>query len=160
MLIVMALIFLMSAGAVNAADLNKDDVVDAGDLTPKSFNELNGALYSNEGDVVVCDLDSDYEFREESDGDFVKGIAVMGNTTINGNNHVIDCKNKAIAFNVNESILYVNSLTFKNANPLVISVEMGKCFLNNVTFIADNETNSKDNAFIVASDGPNSIFFK
>lgn len=159
MLIVMALIFLMSLGAVNAADLNKTDVVDAGDLSPKSFNDLNETIYGNmQSDVVVCDLDSDYEFIEESDGDFVKGIAVIGDTTINGNNHVIDCKNKAIAFNVKESILYVNDLTFKNANPLVISVEMGKCFLNNVTFMADNETNSKDKVFIVVSDGPNSIF--
>ncbi|WP_298522761.1 hypothetical protein [uncultured Methanobrevibacter sp.] len=158
--IILTLILTLSVGAVNAADLNQTGAVDADDVSPKSFYELNETIYGNtESDIVMCDLDSDYEFVEEIDGDFIRGIAVMGNTTINGNNHVINCKNKAISFNINESILYVNNLTLMNANPIAISEETGMCFLNNVRFIDDNETNSIENVFIVASDGPNSMGF-
>ena len=147
MFIMLALIFAISVGAVNASDLNQNDAVDAGDLTPKSFYELNETIYCHVGSVVECDLDTDYAFSEESDGGFVGGIEIAGNTTINGNGHVIDCKNKAVAFHLNHSILYVNDLTLKNGNPNMIFIEAGKCVLNNVTFICD-DSDSKENIFI------------
>ncbi len=149
------LMFMLSMGAINAADLNHTDSVQADDLTASPFNELNKTIYGNaESDVVECDLDCNYEFAEESDSDFVEGIEIIGNTTINGHNHIIDCKNKAIAFNVTESILYINDLTIINGNPNAINIEMGMCVLNNVTFINNNGSDSEYKAFISFFDSP------
>lgn len=102
--------------------------------------------------TVECDLHSDYEFMEETDVGYEDGIVVMGNTTINGNNHIIDCKNKALAFTVNQSVLYLNDLTIKNGNPNMIYMNTGKCILNNVNFTDDNNANSLFKNLIVAVD--------
>ena len=102
-------------------------------------------------------MDSDYEFAEESDGDFVQGIVITGNTTINGHNHFVDCKNIAVGFNVTLASLYVNDLTIKNGNINMIRVDTGKCVLNNVKFIYDDDTFHPDKAFISAID--NSEFY-
>lgn len=145
MVILLLLIFTLSMGAINAEDSNQTDAVGVDDSNPKSFSELNEDIYNHMvNGTAELDLGSDYEFVEESDEDYARGISIDGNVTINGHDHVIDCKNVAIAFSLNRSYLCINDLTIRNGNPNMMLINTSKCVLNNVKFIDDDCDNSSN----------------
>ena len=72
------------------------------------FAALNNLIYGKNGTIV---LDRDYKFYEEFDSEFIGGIVINKNITIDGNGHTIDGLNLARVFNVT-----ANNVTFKNIN--------------------------------------------
>lgn len=131
------LIFLISITAISAADLNDPADMDVlRDVDDKnSFDSLHDEIndkYSN------FTLKSDYEFNNGTDKNYSGGINVTkDNFTINGNNHMIDCKNQSRAFYITGKNVVINNLTILNGfygYGSAIKTD-SSLTLNNVTFI-------------------------
>ena len=85
------------------------------------FNQMNKDKYSNSfNDVQILinnsinneiNLEKDYEYHE---GD--KPINIHKSIIINGNNHIIDAKNKSKIFNIQADNVIIKNITFMNAN--------------------------------------------
>ena len=133
---------ILSLSAVSAEDINQtdsgleisDSEVIADEPTTGSFTDLSQAINESKSEL---NIESDYKFNSETDGNLAKGINITNipNTyTINGNNHVIDADNKAGVFRFINGIVVINNLKIMNAN--MSSIEMYNCILhtNNVTF--------------------------
>ena len=140
-MILSSLIFvllLLSITAISAADLNETDdisVLTDSNINEKSFTDLNTDI-SNANSKI--DLSSDYKFNNQSDLNYANGITVNNKKfVINGNNHIIDCDNKARAFNLTKGNVEINNLIIKNAfhNSGSAINTYANLTLNNVTFI-------------------------
>ena len=132
------LILVFSITAISAADLNDTDdtnVLKDENMNANSFSDLNRGINDAESNI---DLGNDYKYNNTKDQDHVKGINIIkDNFVINGNNHVIDCDNKARAFNIIGNNVEIKNLIIKNAfyeQGSAIST-VSALTLNNVTFI-------------------------
>ena len=148
--IILLFIFVLSVGVTSAEDFNKsiqsygssDANMTIGDSDSlKTFTDLNDGIHLAENESNVFNIDDDYAFSEEIDENLTEGInVILANLTVNGNNHVIDAKNKANIFSFESSNVSINDLTLVNAKYFMIGAFSNTTLvLNNVRFI-DNGT--------------------
>ena len=96
-----------------------------------SFTALNETIYSQSN---VINLTRDYAFNEAYDENFSIGIEITkSNFVINGNNHIIDGKNKAAIFFIGARNVTFNDIIFKNTPSSAINL-IGQLKTNNVEF--------------------------
>ena len=79
--------------------------------TDQTFTDLQ-TIIDNADENTVIELDSDYSFDENED--FT--ITVYKTITINGNNHILDGKNKTRIMEIASSKVILNNIIFKNGN--------------------------------------------
>ena len=157
--LITALIFLIiGISAVSAEDINQTDdnleISDSdviSDNAPKSFSDLGKAI--GESPDEGLNIVSDYEFNNATDDAFKNGITLnlnpAGTYTINGNNHVIDAKNQAGIFKLNNGTFIINNLKICNAKTSSIILNNCELRTNNVTF--ENNNDPEEGAAIYAS---------
>ena len=138
-----------SSGVLTSQDSNEDlsishDDFLSGENESLSFKDLSIKIDSASSKV---DLDADYTFDNESDGDYADGIIIKKNNfIINGNNHVIDAKNKAGLFTIIGKNVTINNLILKNSNGLALNVTGKLIATNNVTFMGCSGNNEQGGA--------------
>ena len=109
-----------------------------------SFSDLSAEINSASQNI---ELTNDYAFNEESDGDYVKGILISKNDfVINGNNHIIDAKNKAGLFTIIANNVTLNNIIFKNSNDVALNITGIGIVTNNVTFMNCGINNTQGGA--------------
>ena len=138
------MILILTIGSVCAVDTNQTmqmEEQDDSSTVSKSYADLESDI-SESGDIF--DFKDDYTFNLESDFDYVYGIAIERNLTINGNNHTINGMDLAAAFGINNvSHVKINDLTIQCCVIKAIDVTNSNVFLNNVKFIGEvNTTNT------------------
>ena len=155
------LIFIMSVGAVCAAESITDDAMgddskeilqtvqedittdDSTDILKTTQNDIYTASddsFTNLTDEInskdVVDLTHDYKFNNETDA---KSGIVIGkdNFVLNGNGHTIDGNNQSRIFNITSNNVTLSNLilTGGNADKGGAIYSTGSLTLNNVTFI-------------------------
>ena len=149
---------LIGISAVSAEDINQtDDSLEISDSdvisdnAPKYFSDLGKAI--GESPDEGLNIVSDYEFNNATDDAFKNGITLnlnpAGSYTINGNNHVIDAKNQAGIFKLNNGTFIINNLKICNAKTSSIILNNCELRTNNVTF--ENNDDPGEGAAIYAS---------
>ena len=107
---------------VSASDLNNTDIQVNGSEnnnieldTPGSFSELQDDINNlSSGDIY--NVEKDYYYHDGEKIDYI-GISIYkDNITINGNNHIIDGKNKLVLFSVFGKNVKIFNLTLINGN--------------------------------------------
>ena len=83
-------------------------------VSNNTFWALNYTINANDGSEI--NLTKNYYYDPACDGDFVSGIVINRNVTINGNGHTIDAKGNARIFNIQASDVIIKNLTIKNAH--------------------------------------------
>ena len=79
------------------------------DKNSNSFNDVQILINNSINNEI--NLEKDYEYHE---GD--KPINIHKSIIINGNNHIIDAKNKSKIFNIQADNVIIKNITFMNAN--------------------------------------------
>ncbi|MCQ2963983.1 MAG: Ig-like domain repeat protein [archaeon] len=82
----------------------------------RTFKELNETISNCTTNEIT--LEYDYKYDSNNDEDFVSGININKNISINGNGHTIDGFNTARAFNVNANQVSIKNLKFTNCNSI------------------------------------------
>ena len=109
-----------------------------------SFSDLSTTINSTSKSI---ELTNDYIFNEESDENYVKGIVIEKNDfVINGNNHIIDAKNKAGLFTITANNVTLNNIIFKNSNNVALNITGIGIVTNNVTFMNCGINNTQGGA--------------
>ena len=109
-----------------------------------SFSDLSTVINSANDNV---ELNADYAFDNETDGDYVDGIVIKKNNfVINGNNHIIDAKNNAGLFTIIGTNVTINNLILKNSNNVALNINGELIATNNVTFMNCGDNNEQGGA--------------
>ena len=104
---------LMSQNFKEDLSISQDDFLSEQNEN-SSFSDLSTVINSANDNV---ELNVDYAFDNETDGDYVDGIVIKKNNfVINGNNHIIDAKNNAGLFTIIGTNVTINNLILKNSN--------------------------------------------
>ena len=142
--ILVIIILILSVSAVAAADTNvtTHDTLDLSNADvlsadEKTYTDLFNEIYKANNTIT---LQNDYTFNKETDN---RKIMTFENIefTIDGNNHRIDGKDIASAFNISKSDILIKNLVFTNCiEPL--QIYNSKVTTVNVTFLNSpaNET--------------------
>lgn len=113
-----------------------------------SFKDLSTKINSADENV---ELITDYSFDNESDADYVDGITIRkDNFVINGNNHIIDAKNKAGLFTIIGTNVTIKNLILKNSNNLALNIS-GIVITSNVTFMNCSGNNEYGGAIYISN---------
>ncbi|MBQ2831559.1 C1 family peptidase [Methanobrevibacter sp.] len=158
LLLITALLFLISISAVSAQDINQtDDNLDSSDSDilstgePKSYSNLLNDITT--GSPSGLNIQSDYKFNNQTDGNFKKGIDLTvaddSTYTIEGNNHVIDANKQAGIFKFTNGTVYINNLKLINSDMSAIVLNNCALHTTNVTF--ENNYDSSEGSAIYAS---------
>ena len=87
--------------------LDDEPIISARDGSAGSFNDLKNLVdQANDGDIM--NLDKDYILGENEKDDFVNGIPINKDITINGNNYTLDCNHFGRVFYVTNSLILLN----------------------------------------------------
>lgn len=78
-----------------------------------TFTDLSDDIDSS---TKEFDVKKDYIYNENSDENYVNGVIVKDNLTINGNNHKIDGSKLARGFNISGEKVVIKNLSFINCN--------------------------------------------
>ena len=151
--IILAILIILSIGAVNAADnatdgaLNATDQESLGDFPdPGSFTELNDYIAQevSQGHTTIS-LNKSYEFVAGDDADGIS-ISAQG-LTIEGNGKTIDAKNLARIFTLSGSGITLNNINFTHASKHAVVVEenAANCVINNSYFYHNSLANGHSN---------------
>ena len=147
----MAIIVLLSIGAVSAADNGTDNSLSASNQNllsadPGTFTDLQNEIDGNISSGTM-ELTRDYVCV---DADNLKEIVINGKITINGNNHTLDASHKHGIFNINASDVILNNITFINANASdfdlyrAVNVNGDNCVINNSYFYGNTMSSVVD----------------
>ncbi len=139
---------LISASCVYASDINSLNITEdssqlsvnnneniLSDESTLTFDDLYKKLQDSDNEI---ELTEDYSFDEQIDTNHTKGIKInKSNLVINGNNHIIDAKNQAGIFLIqNGNNITINNLVLKNGNNSALILVNGiNIITNNVSFI-------------------------
>ena len=151
--IILAILIILSIGAVNAADNSTDGALNATDQEslgdspdPGSFTELNNYITQeiSQGHTTIS-LNKSYEFVA---GDDAAGISISAQgLTIEGNGKTIDAKNLARIFTLSSSGITLNNINFTHASKHAVVVEdnAANCVINNSYFYHNSLANGHGN---------------
>jgi len=151
--IILAILIILSIGAVNAADNATDGAVNATDQEtlgdspdPGSFTELNNYIAQeiSQGHTTIS-LNKSYEFVA---GDDVNGISISAQgLIIDGNGKTIDAKNLARIFTLSGSGITLNNINFTHASKhaVVVQDNADNCVINNSYFYHNSLANGHSN---------------
>ena len=132
----------------NIISENENSGETLGEGETKSFSELKNTVSSGSGKIS---LDSNYEFNNETDSQLVNGIylANMENITIEGNNHIIDAKNKSGIFRLEncENIILQN-LVLKNTNKTALHLYRNNSNITTINVTFESNYDSKCGAAV------------
>ena len=150
--VILALIFLFTVGAVSSQDVNQTDelTVDSSDGieiisdSENTFTDLNKDI--SDGNII--NLTKDYNFDKNTDKNYINGISITKDLTINGNNHVIDGSGQSRIFTITSGNVIINNLIIKNANNSAIFIKNAALTTNDVTF--ENNVGGDDGGAIHA----------
>ncbi len=129
-ILILSLIFICSIGIVSASDNQTDMVADEGNYY--TYTDLKQDIGNNN------ELNMSHDYIYDSKKDTNLTIDITQNLVINGNGHSIDGSGEANAFDVVDSNVSFNNLTFKNSHNYLIKFRRSNATFNNVTF-TDNE---------------------
>ena len=100
----------------------------------RTFKELNETISNCTTNEIT--LEYDYKYDSNNDEDFVSGINIDKNISINGNGHIIDGFNIARAFNVNANQVSIKNLKFTNCNSTERGGAIsGNCSVSGCSFV-------------------------
>ena len=139
-LLIFMFIFLLSFSFVWADELNETNT------TLNSENGINGTFTELNTEISLADnelnISRDYVFNIEVDSNFTKGMQIYKkDLVINGNNHYIDARGQASIFDIFDSGITINNLTFKNAKNHAIYANYTDITANNIIFINNTGEN-------------------
>ena len=154
-LFIFIFILLFSIASVEANELNETDEIamnendgiqnladENNELSnnPKSFADLNDTINRNQADEI--DLNSNYTYQ--NDADFIEGIEIKHDVTVNGHGHTINGSNQARAFHIYSNKVTFIDITFIDCGNFNIEYGgaiQGKATLINCTFINNKAHN-------------------
>ena len=107
------------------------------DLAITNFTDLQNAIATVDG---VLTLTQNVTMTDDEATNFVNGIAINKDITINGNGHVIDAKELGRIFNIGEYTVTLVNVALVNGNVTegsggAIYINKGKLTLNNVSLV-------------------------
>lgn len=132
---------------------NSSDVLDIIVSTGGAFFDLSILINATEENGVLT-LVRNFTFDENLDQNFVKGIPIDKNITVNGNGNTVDALSKARIFNISAENVALDSLNIINgqsANGGAILLNEGiltvtsSNFTNNTVIISKESTKDMDN---------------
>lgn len=127
-LIILLLFFIFIVG-ISQVSANDNVHCDA-----TNFTDLNKTIQEN----TIIELENDIVLTDNEKEEFVNGIFINKNITINGNNHVINGRGLVKIFNINNSTVILNNITlingFHNENGAAITGSYAKLLINNCIF--------------------------
>ena len=148
-IIIALLLFIFVIGAVSASDNQTDITFDSCDNQTLNSNDESYTYTNLEQDILENnELNMSHCYKYDSQKDSISAIDVFNDLVINGNGYSIDASNGASAFNINNSKVVFNNLTFKNGIEFMIKAENSTLTFNNVNFI--NNTAGNDYAVVHA----------
>ena len=151
-LFIFIFILLFSIASVEANEANETDEItmnDDGGIhniadennelsdSPKSFADLNETINSSPADEI--DLKSNYTYQ--NDADFIEGIEIRHDVTVNGHGHTINGSGQARAFHIFTSGVTFIDITFIDCGNF--SIEYGGAIYGHATLINCTFINNK-----------------
>lgn len=104
--------------------------------SPSPFKVLDTYINTHKRNVI--NLDCDYKYNSNSDSDYVNGIEISNNLTINGNGHTLDGNRQSRIFKITKNGIKVffNNINFINgcSKDLGGAAIYGNCTATNCTF--------------------------
>ena len=135
---------LLGSGDYSSLGYSDESVLSA-DGSGNTFQDLKIKIDEHIASGTPLELDKEYTFTPGVDDSLVGGIEITGPITINGNGHTLDAGQNGRIFNLQDSKILLNNITFKNGksdNGGAILYSKSGIQINNSKFIDNVATAS------------------